>query len=181
VIGYDLETPEDFRNEATVLSPNGDFPGIYDKVHPTVFGGEPYGINAGTFPVYETPLGTLGTLICFDMDFTDAARKLAIQGAEFIAVPSLDFPDIAKVHYTQMALRAVENRTAMVTAVVDPNGRLIDWRVVPNGGEAILVADVPLGTGPTLYTRLGDWVGWLSLAGPALLIVPTPIIRQNAE
>ncbi len=28
-----------------------------------------------------------------------------------------------------------------------------------------LVADVPLGNPNDLYTRLGDWVGWLALAG----------------
>jgi apolipoprotein N-acyltransferase len=33
---------------------------------------------------------------------------------------------------------------------------------------AVLVADVPLGTGETLVMRWGDWVGWIALAGLAL-------------
>lgn len=187
VIGYGLMTDEGFRNEATLLSPEGEFLGIYGKAHPTVFGGEPYGINAGTFPVYETPLGTLGIIICFDLDFTDASRKLTSQGAQFIAVPSMDFPGIAEIHYTQMVLRAVENRVAMVkadtafdSAIVGPDGKVVDWVADPGTTEAILVADVPLGSRRTLYTRLGDWVGWLSVAGMALFAIPNPLIHQKS-
>jgi len=38
--------------------------------------------------------------------------------------------------------------------------------VSPDGGEATLVAEVQLGSGKgTLSTVLGDWTGWLALAG----------------
>lgn len=186
VIGYGLTTDDGFRNEATLLSPDGEFLGIYGKAHPTIFGGETYGINAGTFPVYETPLGTLGTIICFDLDFTNASRKLASQGAQFIAVPSLDFPGIAEIHYTQMVMRAVENGIAMVkadtafdSAIVGPDGQIVDWVADPGTTEAVLVADVPLGGGGTPYTRMGDWVGWVSVAGMALFTIPNPLIKQG--
>ncbi|MBN1428489.1 MAG: apolipoprotein N-acyltransferase [Anaerolineae bacterium] len=186
VIGYGLVTEEGFRNEATVLSPGGEFLGIYGKAHPTVFGGEPYGINAGTFPVYDTPLGKLGTIICFDLNFTDASRRLASQGAQFIAVPSLDFPGIAALQYTQLTMRAIENRVAMVkadaaydSAIIGPYGQIVDWMASSEVAEAILVADVPLGTGRTLYTKLGDWIGWLNLAGMVLFIIPNPLVKQR--
>ena len=80
VIGCGLMTERGFGNETTVLTPSGDFLGIYGKAHPVVFGGEPYGINAGTFPVYNSPLGRLATIIC--------------------AAPSLDLPGIAELQYT---------------------------------------------------------------------------------
>lgn len=186
VIGYGLVTDDGFRNETTVLTPEGEFLGIYGKAHPTVFGGEPYGINVGGFPVYDTPLGRIGTIICFDLDFTDTSRRLAAQGAQFIAVSSMDFPGIAEIHYAQMTMRAVENRVAMVkadaaydSAIVGPYGQIVDWVAYPDGGEAILVADVPLGTGRTLYSQLGDWVGWLNLAGMVLFIIPNPLIGQQ--
>jgi apolipoprotein N-acyltransferase len=35
----------------------------------------------------------------------------------------------------------------------------------------LLVADVPLGSGGALYTRLGDWMGWLSLGGFVFFVV----------
>lgn len=174
VIGYVVDVTEDiFRNEATVISPQGTFLGVFGKDHPVVFGGET-SPTRGTYPVYETPLGVLGTIICYDLDFTDTARKLARQGAQLIAVPSNDWPGIAYKHYTHVVFRAVENRAAMVkadggydSAVVDPRGRVRALAVHREGGEATLVADVPLGSGNSLAARLGDWFGWLCLAGMA--------------
>jgi len=188
VIGYGLDTEEGFRNEATVLTPEGEFLGIYGKAHPVVFGGEPYGINAGTFPVYDTELARLATIICYDLNFTDASRKLAAQGAQLIGVPSLDFPGIADLQYTQLVLRAVENRVAMVkadaaydSAIIDPSGRIVAWVADPDGSRSVLVADVPLGRGNTLYSRLGDWVGWLALAGMVFFAVPNPLIGRGGK
>lgn len=184
IIGYGMMTAAGFRNEATVLTPQGQFLGIYGKAHPTLFGGEPYGINVGTFPVYHTVLGRLGTIICFDADFTDAGRKLALQGAQLIAVPSSDFPGIAEIHYTHAVMRAVENRVAVVkadsaydSAIIGPRGELIEWVALPSGGESTLVADVPLGTGKTWYSRFGDCMGWVNLAGMVFFMLPNPLLK----
>lgn len=172
VVGYSEDVEQSFRNEATVLNPAGEFLGIYGKAHPVVFGGEPYGINAGTFPVYETSLGKMGTIICYDLNFTDSARKLARQGAQFIAIPSLDFSGIADVQYTQAVLRAVENRVALIkadvgydSAIIDPYGQIVAYTSSQEVQRTYLMAEVPIGTGNTLYSRLGDWFGWLNLLG----------------
>lgn len=171
-VGYVVILEEGFRNEATVLNPQGDFLGVFGKDHPVVFGGET-SLTRGTYPVYETPLGLVGTIICYDLDYTDTARKLAAQGAQLIGVPSNDWGSIADKHYTHVVFRAVENRVAMVkadggydSAIIDPYGRILAQAAFPEGGEATLVADVQIGTGNgTLGTRLGDWAGWLGLAG----------------
>jgi len=178
VIGYVADVSEHvFRNEATVISPEGVFLGVFGKDHPVTFGGET-SPTRGTYPVYETPLGVLGTIICYDLDFTDTARKLARQGAQLIAVPSNDWSGITYKHYTHVVFRAVENRTAMVkadggydSAVVDPYGRVLTLATYPEGGEATLVADVPLSSGGSIAARLGDWFGWLCLAGLAFFVV----------
>lgn len=161
-----------FRNESTILSPEGKFLGIFGKDHPVTFGGET-SLSRGMYPVYETPLGKLGTIICYDLDYTDTTRKLALQGAQLVAVPSNDWGSIADKHFTHAVFRAVENRVAIVkadgsfdSAIIDPYGRILALASYPQGGEAILVSDVQLGTGKgTLTTLLGDWAGWLGLAG----------------
>ena len=161
-----------FRNEATILNPEGQFLGVFGKDHPVVFGGET-SLTRGTYPVYHTPLGTLGTIICYDLDYTDTARKLAAQGAQLIAVPSNDWYSIGDKHFAHVIFRAVENRVAMVKAdggfdsvIVDPYGRIRALKSGTYNREATLVADVQIGNGRgTLTTRLGDWVGWLALAG----------------
>jgi apolipoprotein N-acyltransferase len=170
--GYLVIEEEGFRNEATVINPQGEFLGVFGKDHPVVFGGET-SLTRGTYPVYDTPLGKLGTIICYDLDYTDTARKLARAGAQVIAVPSNDWGSIAEKHYTHVVFRAVENRVAMIkadggfdSAIIDPYGRIVSLAAFPEGGEATLVSDVQSGSGKgTITTRLGDWVGWLALAG----------------
>ena len=175
VVGYVVSAGEvGFYNEATVINPEGEFLGTFGKDHPVVFGGET-SLSRGTYPVYNTPLGKLATIICYDLDYTDTTRKMVAQGAQLIGVPSNDWSSIADKHYTHVVFRAIENRTAMVkadgsynSAIVDPYGRIVDLAVYPEGGEATLVADVQIGDGKgTLNTRLGDWTGWLALVGLA--------------
>jgi apolipoprotein N-acyltransferase len=188
VIGYVLDNEKGFRNEATVLSPAGQFLGVYGKSHPFIAAGEPEGISAGTYPVYHTPLGRLATMICFDASFTDVARLLGGQGAQLIANPSLFGPPIAELPYTQVVLRAIENRAAIVmadvaynSAIVDSYGRVLKLAITPGGAQTTLVADVPAGTGSTLYSRLGDWLGWLSLAGLAFFAVFMTVTLRRTE
>jgi len=172
VVGYIINMEAGFRNEATVLNPEREFLGVFGKDHPVVFGGET-SLTRGRYPVYRTPLGVLGTIICYDLDYTDTARKLASQGVQLIGVPSNDWSSIAEKHYTHVVFRAVENRVAMVkadggfdSAIIDPFGRIVSLAAFPDGGEATLVADVQIGNGKgTITTRLGDWLGWVSLAG----------------
>jgi apolipoprotein N-acyltransferase len=175
VIGYAVKTDQGLRNEVTVLTPEGEFLGFYGKDHPVAWGGET-SLTRGTYLAYDTSLGCLGTIICYDLDFTDTARKVARNGAQIIAVPSFDWPEIAAKHYSHVVFRAVENRVAIVkadvafdSAIVDPYGRILARAVTPEGEQAVLVADVPLGSADAPVIRLGDWVGWLCVVGMIIL------------
>ena len=186
VVGYVVVVGERiFRNEATVISPEGQFLGIYGKDHPVLFAGET-SPTRGTYPVYPTSIGRLATLICYDLDFTDTARKMARRGAQVVAVPSQDWPTIADKHYTHLVFRAVENRLSMVkadggydSAIIDPWGRVRSLASFPQGGQATLVADVPLGRANAPAVLLGDWVGWLGLLGLVGFALADPLIRRG--
>ncbi len=169
-IGYIVQTDEGLRNEATVISPEKEFLGVFGKDHPVAFAGET-SITRGEYPVYDTEIGSLGTIICYDLDFTDTARKVASNGAEVIGVPSADWPAIAHKHYSHVVFRAVENRVSMIkadtafnSAIIDPYGNIIKKHVSPLGDRAVLVGGVPLGSSDTISMRWGDWIGWISLA-----------------
>lgn len=67
--------------------------------------------------VADTALGKIGMLICYDIRFPEAARKLALQGADIILVPAA-FNDItgpAHWHIT-FRTRAVENQLYIAAA-----------------------------------------------------------------
>lgn len=172
VTGYVVVMEDGFRNEATVVDPHGKFLGVFGKDHPVTFGGET-SLSRGTYPVYDTLIGRIATIICYDLDYTDTTRKMVRQGAQIIAIPSNDWSAIADKHFNHVVFRAIENRVAMVkadggydSAIIDPRGNILSLASFPQGGEATLVSEVPLGDGKgTMNTFLGDWVGWISLAG----------------
>ena len=188
LIGYGVDDPRGWRNEMVMLSPAGEFLAVYGKNHNTS-PGEPPIITSGVYPVFDTPLGRLATLICNDVHFTDVSRRLARNGAQLIAVPTLEISGIALEQVAQSVMRAVENRVAVVkadvayaSAVIDPYGRIVSLKNgSPEGAAFALVADVPLGTGKTFYNRLGfDWVGWLMLGGFVFFIV-FPNLKKKAK
>jgi apolipoprotein N-acyltransferase len=169
-LAYALSKGEEYHNESVLLTPEGEFLDIYGKNHPA---GEPRTVSAGSYPVYETHLGRLATIICMDANFTDSSRILAGKGAQLIAVPTFDStPGIAEQMWSHVVMRAVENRVAAVktghaygAAIVDPYGRIVDMKITTSGERLTLIGDVPLGATDALYTRVGDWMGWLCLAG----------------
>jgi apolipoprotein N-acyltransferase len=187
VIGFGFtDTKGRHHNEVTLLRPDGTFLGVYGKDHPGTFAGD-FSDTGGTYPVYLTALGPISTIICYDLDFTDTARRMAEGGAQLIATPSADVPSIGKVHFTHMVFRAIENRVSMVKAdnefdsvILDPYGRVIRKVDTSAGGRrATLVGAVPLGEGHSPWVRLGDWLGWLCAAGGAGLLVLAALTRRR--
>jgi apolipoprotein N-acyltransferase len=182
LIGYGLVTPADeWRNEAILLTPSGAFGSVYGKNFNSI-PGEPPIVTAGTYPVWETEIGNLATIICNDSNFTVTTRTLARNGAQIVSIPTLETgaPGLGWEEQTQSVLRAVENRIAVVKAeaagismIVDPYGRIIAQTELPAGVANALVADVPLGTGNTLYTHLSDWMGWVGLVGMVIFSTVT--------
>lgn len=182
LIGYGVVTPADeWRNEAVLLTPSGEFTSVYGKNFPSE-PGEPPIVTAGAYPVWETEIGKLGTIICNDVNFTASTRKLAQNGAKLISIPTFETgaPGLGWEDRTQTVLRAVENRVAVVKAeaagismIVDPYGRIVAHAELPAGVANALVADVPLVNGSTPYTNLGDWMGWVGLVGMVAFSVVT--------
>jgi apolipoprotein N-acyltransferase len=188
-VGYGVREPGGLRrNEALVVAPDGRIFGPYGKSHPGRFAGD-HSDTGGVYKVYDTAVGRMATIICYDLDFTDTAREMARRGAQFIAVPSNDVPAIAATHYTHLVFRAIENRLPMAKAdslfdiaVIDPYGRILDRRInlysmaeARAAAEArsrpaeFVIADVPLGGGGTLFVRFGDWMGWLAIGAAGFL------------
>lgn len=187
VIGYGLSSEVEFRNAAVVLTPQGQFLEIYGKSHPSP--GERRDPAAGAYPIYDTVLGRFAAIICHDANFTDSSRIVAGKGAQLLAISTLEtyVPGLEKVFYVQTLFRALENRIATVkadvaysSAIVDPYGRILARRSGAPAGEAFaLVADVPLGSPNTLYTRFGDWVGWVALAGFVFFMFYPDVLKRR--
>jgi apolipoprotein N-acyltransferase len=111
-------------------------------------------------------------MICHDGNYTDVARKLTRNDGQLIAAALNEFGGFGEQYWTNVTFRAVENRAAMVvtarqtgSAIIDPHGRQVALSLDPDGEQVVLGGDVSLGSGNTLFLYLGDWLGWISLAG----------------
>lgn len=117
VAGIAEQAGEDYFNSAVIARPDGRTH-VYRKVH--LFFEETTLFSPGDmgFPVFEieTREGekyTLGVMVCFDWYFPEAARTLALKGADVIAHPS----NLVLPHCPDsMPIRARENHVYTVTA-----------------------------------------------------------------
>jgi agmatine deiminase len=80
-----------FYNSAVVISPDGTTGTPYHKVHipqdPGFFE-KGYFYPGDSYRVVSTPFGRIGILICYDQWFPEAARCVALEGAEIIFYPT---------------------------------------------------------------------------------------------
>ena len=80
-------------NCAVLFDDEGKIVGIHRKVH--LPAGEELQVAHGDqYEVFETKLGRIGMLVCWDMQFPEAARIQALQDAELIALPTLGWENI---------------------------------------------------------------------------------------
>jgi predicted amidohydrolase len=106
-----------YYNSSILVYPDGEFR-IYRKTH--LFFDEKKFFRPGNtgfwvYDIYNKKFGTvkLGMMVCFDWIFPEAARTLALRGADIICHPSN-----LVMSYCQNAMftRALENRVFTVTA-----------------------------------------------------------------
>ena len=77
-------------NSAVLLDRDGKIVGEYDKMHPTdqeIDGGFTPGGTVRA-PLFQTDFGTIGILICFDVNWRQEWQRLKQQGAKIIFWPS---------------------------------------------------------------------------------------------
>ena len=157
-------------NSSALIGPDGEIIGIYDKTHPFPSERCDSGgwVTVGNrADVYETALGTIGMMICYDGDFPELSRLLTVKGAEVIVRPSALLRSFDIWNITNSA-RAYDNHVYIVaTNAVGPDAgqnyyfghsmivNPIAWRLAQaRGGEEIISAK--LDPDPLRYVTWGS-------------------------
>jgi predicted amidohydrolase len=112
VAGLPERDGDGFFNTAVITGPEG-FIGSYRKTH--LFFEEKLFFSPGDtgFKVWDTKIGRIGIMICFDWFFPESVRVLALMGADIVAHPAnLVLPYCPDA----MPVRCLENRVYGVTA-----------------------------------------------------------------
>jgi predicted amidohydrolase len=137
-------------NTAVLIDREGRVAGKYRKVH------LPYdefegGLTPGSaYPVFQTDFGKVGMMICWDSEFQDPARALALAGAEIILLPIWD------ATLPLMRARATENRVFLVSSSYGDPSMILD----PKGQELAAAIDRGSAAAATIdLNRRWEWGG----------------------
>jgi N-carbamoylputrescine amidase len=141
---FEKRMPGVYHNTATVHDASGQFLGMYRKMHipddPLYF--EKYYFTPGDlgFKVFDTGRAKVGTLVCWDQWYPEAARLTALQGAEVIFYPTaIGWHPKEKAEYgeaqhaaweTSMRGHAIANGTYIAAA------NRIGHELPPNGDKS---------------------------------------------
>jgi predicted amidohydrolase len=97
-------------NAAQCIDANGRRLANHRKTH--LFGDldrAQFSAGAALSPVFELGGWRLGLLICYEIEFAETARALALQGVDLIAAPTANMLEFDIVATTVVATRAYEN------------------------------------------------------------------------
>ncbi len=136
-----------------VVVDRGEVLAVYRKTH--LWGTEKGVFAAGSdpAPVVVTRIGTLGAMICYDLEFPEMVRDVALRGAQIVVAPS-NWPAIRTVpgerppEVTKAQAGASVNRVFVVVADRVGAERGVDWI----GGSVVCDVDGYVVAGPALGT-----------------------------
>jgi predicted amidohydrolase len=158
--GYPEAAEGRVYNSALLLGPDGTRLANHRKTH--LFGQDERDAFApGHGPPAVAELGglKLGILICYDVEFPENVRLLALQGVDLVAVPTALMQPYAFVARSMVPTRAYENQVFLAYAnrcgregelvyqglsvVAGPDGS--DLARAPGEGEALILAELDPG------------------------------------
>ena len=139
-----------------VVNAQGHVAGSYHKIH--LFQAENgWFLPGDEFSVIDFGLGPVGLLICYDLEFPESARTLALKGAKWIATCTGNMVPNQHIQGIYVQSRAAENNLWVAitnrvghegnltffgeSAVADPYGKLV---CQAGDKETILFADIDL-------------------------------------
>jgi predicted amidohydrolase len=157
VVGMLEEMGDALYNSAVLCGPEG-LVGVYRKTHLPFLGVDKMtALGPDPYRVYDTGIGRIGMLICYDLRFPEAARCLALAGADIIVLPT-NWPQGAQASPDFVAqTRAMENRVFLVAvnrAGEERGARFIGKsQIVDPAGKRLAMADT---TDETIITATFD-------------------------
>lgn len=119
------KTCEGIKNSACLIDDEGRVVGNYSKAH-LISGEKQVVVPGNSFKIWDTKIGKIGCLICYDLCFPEPARIEALEGAELIVVPSAwrGFGYYAQWWDNNVACRAIDN--VLYIAAINQVGNLKD-------------------------------------------------------
>lgn len=123
-------------NSAIIVFPDGSASSTR-KMYLANFGPfeeETYFAKGDRLTIYDTPVGKVGLIVCFDMFFPELTKYYALAGADMVVCISASPSTTREFFEKVMLARAIENTIFIAYAnLVGPEKNLIFW-----GGDALV-------------------------------------------
>ena len=176
VYGYPERAPDGaVYNAATMIGPDGVVRGRHRKVH--LYGDvdrEQFAANPQRPEAFDFDGSRVGMLICYDIEFPESVRRLAIDGAKTVLVPTANMIGGEEVQEFLVRARACENNCYVVYAnycgadsvfqynglsmICGPRGEVLEQGSATT--EELVIADLPdESPGTYLADRRADLYG----------------------
>lgn len=111
--GFNEKADDKIYNSAVLVGPDG-YIGKYRKIHLFLNEKDIFSPGTGELPVFDTKIGKLAMLVCFDWVFPEIWRILALKGAEIVAhCSNLVLPGFAQ---RSVPVHALINHYYVITA-----------------------------------------------------------------
>ena len=126
-LGFAERRGERMYNSTVLIDPSGEIASLYSKSHTAH--DEPFNTKGVVFPVADTSLARIGSLVCYDRQLPETSRILAIKGAQLILVPA--WGNYNDLNDAMMRTRAHENSVWLAfvhpkrALIIDPRGNVV--------------------------------------------------------
>lgn len=192
LLGSDQVEPatKSYYNAAFLVQKDGEVAGVYQKMHLVPFGEfvplqqllffvgplveQVGGFTSGRDMVMlPTSHGPISTAICYEIVFPRLVGESAARGSQLLTTITNDawygHSSAPYQHFLQASMRAIEQGRYLaraantgITGFVDPYGRVLQQTEIFE--RAILVGEVRLLEGRTIYGRIGDLFAYICAA-----------------
>jgi apolipoprotein N-acyltransferase len=195
--------PPTYHNAAFLVRRDGTVAAVYQKMHLVPFGEfvplqqllffvGPLVEQAGTFSpgldmvMLPTSQGPISTAICYEIVFPRLVSESVDRGSQLLTTITNDawygYSSAPYQHFLQASMRAIEQGRFLaraantgITGFVDPYGRVLQKTEIFE--RAILVGDVRMLEGRTIYGRIGDLFAYICAALTLVALLLTGGIR----
>jgi predicted amidohydrolase len=151
-----------YYDASLYIDANGELLGISKMVHicqaPCFYEQDYYAPSDTGFKVFDTAMGKIGIVICYDRHFPESIRTCALKGAQLILVPTVNTSSEPRDLYEwELRVAAMQNNVFIACCnrvgvedamdfygesfVIGPDGNIV---AKAGGSEQLLIADVDL-------------------------------------
>jgi apolipoprotein N-acyltransferase len=205
LVGVTESVPNGFTNAQVVITPDGEIADRYDKVRRVPYG--EYIPLRGLLSAVGAPVGrvprdavagdgtaavrigdhVLAVVISWETFFAGRANEGIEAGGSVLVNPTNGSSytgtllqeqqlDVSRLRARETGRWTLQVATTGITALISPDGDVI--RRTSIGEQVAFVADVPLRTGRTPYSYMGDAVVIIALFGGAIVTALMPRLRR---